>query len=279
MGRDCLSFKIGLVRLLAEDWGPFYARAPVLLCLQRTRAPWKEPESNWSPPQRQSSVSLLTRYRPQSFETEPGARGRRRRNLSLAEAVKWRISADANSITAKRGVQVMFQIVSRKPPSSLIARCLANRLAHCDNVKETAVRNQVSRNWTEKIKSALTKFAAAGVLSLCSAVSALAGSFTQPGSTIGPPAGAPIPPGVLFSDWITQGSRTSPSRPPLGRQHLDLGLVDALDDCGGQGAVDCGAGHTRVVRRIRLFLLWPVRSLCRRAIGLGSRPGMGLSAT
>ena len=36
MGRDWLSCKIGLVRLLAEDWGPFYARAPVLLCLQRT---------------------------------------------------------------------------------------------------------------------------------------------------------------------------------------------------------------------------------------------------
>ncbi len=34
-------------------------------------APWKEFESNWSPPQRQSSVSLLTKYRPQSFETSP----------------------------------------------------------------------------------------------------------------------------------------------------------------------------------------------------------------
>jgi hypothetical protein len=110
----------------------------------------------------------------------------------------------------------MFQIVSRTPPSSLIARCLANRLARCDDLKETVVRNHVLRNWREKIKSALTKFAAAGVLSLCSAVSALAGSYTQPGSTIGPPAGAPLPPGVFFNDYITQGSRTSPSGFHLG---------------------------------------------------------------
>ena len=110
----------------------------------------------------------------------------------------------------------MFQIVSRKPPSSLIARCLANGLARCNDLKETVVRNHVLRNWREKIKSALTKFAAAGVLSLCPAVSALAGSYTQPGSTIGPPQGAPLPPGVYFSDWITQGCRTSPSRLCLG---------------------------------------------------------------
>ncbi len=123
---------------------------------------------------------------------------------------------DVNSITTKRGVRVMFQTVSRRPFSSLIACCLANRLAHCDDSKKAVVRNLVLRNWREKIKSALTKFAAASVLSLCSAVSALAGSFTQPGSTIGPPQGAPIPPGLLFSDWITQGCRTSPSRLCLG---------------------------------------------------------------
>ena len=112
--------------------------------------------------------------------------------------------------------RVMFQTVSRRPHSSVIARCLANRLTHSDDSKRIAVRGQVSLNWTGRIKSALTKFAAAGVLSLCSAVSALAGSYTQPGSTIGPPQGAPIPPGLLFSDWITEGCRTSPSRLCLG---------------------------------------------------------------
>ena len=110
----------------------------------------------------------------------------------------------------------MFQTVSRTPSSSLVARRLANRPARSDDLKEAVVRNHISRNWTGKIKSALTKFAAAGAFSLCSAVSALAGSYTQPGSTIGPPVGMPTPPGVYFSDWITQGSRTSPSDLYLG---------------------------------------------------------------
>ena len=110
----------------------------------------------------------------------------------------------------------MFQTVSRTPPSSLIARCLANRRARRDDLKNMVVHDHVSRNWREKIKSALTKFAAAGVVSLCSAVSALAGSYTQPGSTIGPAAGAPLPPGLFFQDYITQGSRTSPSDLQLG---------------------------------------------------------------
>ena len=110
----------------------------------------------------------------------------------------------------------MFQAVSRTPRSSLIARGLANGPACSDDLKETVVRNQVSRNWMGKIKSSLTNVTATGFLSLFSGVSAVAGSYTQPGSTIGPPVGAPIPPGVYFSDWITQGSRTSPSRLHLG---------------------------------------------------------------
>jgi len=110
----------------------------------------------------------------------------------------------------------MFQTVSRTAPSSVSARCLANRLAHSDDSKRTAVCGQASRNWTGKINRALTMFAAAGVLSICSLASAVAGSYTQPGSTIGPPAGAPLPEGVFFNDYITQGSRTSPSRLHLG---------------------------------------------------------------
>src|SRR5271166_969156 len=138
MGRDCPKSQDGAGRLFAEDWGRF-TRAPVLLCLQRTPHLGKSP----SPIGRLPNVKVLS-LGPQSFETKPGARGRRRADLSLAEAVKWRISADADSIAAKKGVQVMFQIVCRPPPSSLIARCLANRLAHSDDSKRTAVRNQVS---------------------------------------------------------------------------------------------------------------------------------------
>src|SRR5271166_6429152 len=83
-----------------------------------------------------------------------------------------------------------------RAPSWLFARRRANRPA--------------------RIRSALMKIAAASALWLCSAVSALAGSVTQPGSTIGPAAGAPIPPGLYFSDWIDQGCRTGPSRLCLG---------------------------------------------------------------
>lgn len=110
----------------------------------------------------------------------------------------------------------MFQTFCRKPRSSVIARCPANRLAHFGAWKETVIHDHVSWNWREKIKRVLTKFAIAGALSLCSVASAVAGSYTQPGSTIGPPAGAPLPEGVFFNDYITQGSRTSPSDLHLG---------------------------------------------------------------
>jgi hypothetical protein len=44
MGRDWLSCKIGLVRPIAEDWGAFYASAPVLRCFQRTAPPGTRPK-------------------------------------------------------------------------------------------------------------------------------------------------------------------------------------------------------------------------------------------
>ena len=44
----------------------------------------------------------------------------------------------------------------------------------------------------------LKKLAAAAVLSLCSAASALAGSVTQPGETVGLAVGAPLPQGLYF---------------------------------------------------------------------------------
>src|SRR5881409_1154885 len=50
----------------------------------------------------------------------------------------------------------------------------------------------------------LTKLAAAGALSLCAAVPALAGSVTQPGETVGLNTGAPLPQGwyaINTVDW------------------------------------------------------------------------------
>jgi hypothetical protein len=90
-----------------------------------------------------------------------------------------------------------------------------------------------------KIHSALTKLATAGLLSLCSIVSSLAGSVTQPGSTIGPAQGTPIPPGVYFSNWTDYGCRTSPSRLCLGdtipvvhRDQIESGLHRRFVDRG-----------------------------------------------
>jgi hypothetical protein len=47
-----------------------------------------------------------------------------------------------------------------------------------------------------QMSSNFVKLAAAGVLSLCTAASALAGSVTQPGETVGLAVGAPLPQGL-----------------------------------------------------------------------------------
>jgi hypothetical protein len=48
------------------------------------------------------------------------------------------------------------------------------------------------------MSSKFVKLAAAGVLSLCTVASALAGSVTQPGETVGLASGAPLPQGLYF---------------------------------------------------------------------------------
>ena len=53
----------------------------------------------------------------------------------------------------------------------------------------------------------LTTLAAAGLLSLCTAAPALAGSVTQPGETVGVAAGAPLPPGVYYVNTSDYGCR------------------------------------------------------------------------
>src|SRR4029453_7923669 len=53
--------------------------------------------------------------------------------------------------------------------------------------------------------------AVAGFLFLLTATSALAGSVTQPGDTMGSPSGAPIPPGVYVANQLNWGcSNTTP---------------------------------------------------------------------
>jgi hypothetical protein len=58
--------------------------------------------------------------------------------------------------------------------------------------------------------------AAAGVLSLCSAASALAGSVTQPGETVGLAVGAPLPQGLYFVNTGDWGRRSDPADTSVG---------------------------------------------------------------
>ncbi len=58
------------------------------------------------------------------------------------------------------------------------------------------------------MNSKLMKLAAAGVLSCCIATSALAGSVTQPGETVGLAVGAPLPQGLYFVNTGDWGNRS-----------------------------------------------------------------------
>ena len=58
------------------------------------------------------------------------------------------------------------------------------------------------------MNSKLMKLAAAGALSCCIATSALAGSVTQPGETVGLAAGAPLPQGLYFVNTGDWGNRS-----------------------------------------------------------------------
>jgi hypothetical protein len=65
--------------------------------------------------------------------------------------------------------------------------------------------------------SKFAKLAAASVLSLCTAASALAGSVTQPGETVGLAVGAPLPEGLYFVNTGDWGNRTgNPAGTSLG---------------------------------------------------------------
>ena len=58
------------------------------------------------------------------------------------------------------------------------------------------------------MNSNLMKWAAAGALSCCIATSALAGSVTQPGETVGLASGAPLPQGLYFVNTGDWGNRS-----------------------------------------------------------------------
>jgi hypothetical protein len=66
------------------------------------------------------------------------------------------------------------------------------------------------------MKSKLKALAATGVLTVSTAVSAFAGSVTQPGETVGLPTGAALPPGFYFLDTTDWGVRSTSPDTALG---------------------------------------------------------------
>ena len=66
------------------------------------------------------------------------------------------------------------------------------------------------------MKSNVKILAASGVLMVSTAVSALAGSVTEPGETVGLPVGAPLSPGLYFLDTLNWGVRSTNPNTALG---------------------------------------------------------------
>src|SRR5262245_23803615 len=92
-----------------------------------------------------------------------------------------------------------------------------------------------------QMNSKLTKLAAAGVLSLCTAVPALAGSVTQPGETVGLNAGAPLPQGWYAINTVDWGCMEhNPAAHMYGSHHSGCRLVNAVDDFGRESTVAGG---------------------------------------
>src|SRR5437773_6301077 len=88
------------------------------------------------------------------------------------------------------------------------------------------------------MSSKWTKLAAAGALSLCTAASALAGSVTQPGETVGLNTGAPLPQGWYVINTVDWGCMEHKSAAHVGRR-----LVNAVDDFGRETTVRGGVAR------------------------------------
>ena len=105
------------------------------------------------------------------------------------------------------------------------------------------------------MNSKLTKLAAVGVLSLCTAAPALAGSVTQPGETVGLNVGAPLPQGWYAINTVDWGCRnTTP-------QHTCTGLTIPV--------VAWSTPWTIFGGRVQLLAAWPAVE-----VGVQRAPGI-----
>jgi hypothetical protein len=105
------------------------------------------------------------------------------------------------------------------------------------------------------MNSKWTKFAAAGVLTLCTAAPALAGSVTQPGETVGLNTGTPLAPGWYAINTVDWGCRnTTP-------QHTCTGLTIPV--------VAWSTPWTIFGGRVQLLAAWPAVE-----VGVQRAPGI-----
>src|SRR5215467_12267372 len=97
--------------------------------------------------------------------------------------------------------------------------------------------------WSLQMNSKWAKLAAVGVLSLCTAAPALAGSVTQPGETVGLNTGTPLAPGWYAINTVDWGCRnTTP-------QHTCTGLTIPV--------VAWSTPWTIFGGRVQLLAAWP----------------------
>jgi hypothetical protein len=114
-----------------------------------------------------------------------------------------------------------------------------------------------------QMNSKLTKLAAAGVLSLCTAAPALAGSVTQPGETVGLNTGAPLPQGWYAINTVDWGCRNTNTA--VGHKTC-TGLTIPV--------VAWSTPWTIFGGRVQLLAAWPAVEA-----GVQRDPGLGLPGT
>jgi hypothetical protein len=96
------------------------------------------------------------------------------------------------------------------------------------------------------MNSKWTKLAAAGLLSLCTAAPALAGSVTQPGETVGLNAGTPLPQGWYVIQHCRLGlQKHHPDAHMYGSHHSGRRLVNAVDVLGREISAPGGVARGR----------------------------------
>src|SRR5499433_3394453 len=96
-----------------------------------------------------------------------------------------------------------------------------------------------------QMNSKLTKLAAAGALSLCTAVPALAGSVTQPGETVGLNTGTPLAPGWYAINTVDWGClEHHPAAHVHGTHYSGRRVVNAVDDFRRKSTVAGGVARS-----------------------------------